>query len=43
MEIVMDAVHREYEKIGRPFTREQKDQWAVHASAARPGRLGVVR
>jgi vesicle-fusing ATPase len=43
MEIVMDAVHREYEKIGRPFTREQKDQWVVGASAARPGRLGVVR
>jgi SpoVK/Ycf46/Vps4 family AAA+-type ATPase len=43
MDVVLDAVHREYEKIGRPFTPEQKSRWSVRAPAAPTGRLGVVR
>ena len=29
METVMTALDREYEKIGRPLTREQKVQWQL--------------
>ncbi|SPF40922.1 ATPase, AAA family [Syntrophobacter sp. SbD1] len=33
MDTVMSAVDREYEKIGRPLTREQKAQWRMNAAA----------
>jgi len=33
MQTVMTAVDREYEKIGRPFTREQKALWQPRAAA----------
>jgi len=35
MEAVMAAVEREYEKIGRPLTREQKRQWHLTPVANR--------
>jgi len=32
MQALMDAVDREYEKLGRPLSREQKMQWQLHAN-----------
>jgi hypothetical protein len=29
MQMLMDAVDREYEKLGRPLSREQKKQWQL--------------
>jgi SpoVK/Ycf46/Vps4 family AAA+-type ATPase len=37
MEAIMIAVDREYEKIGRPLTREQKTQWQLHTAASGRG------
>ncbi len=45
MASVMSAIDREYDKIGRPLTREQKARWSAGSSAAagappqRPGAL----
>jgi SpoVK/Ycf46/Vps4 family AAA+-type ATPase len=41
---VMNAIDREYEKIGRPLTREQKVLWRIDpARAAAPERVAVIR
>jgi hypothetical protein len=49
MHTLMDAVEREYEKLGRPLSREQKTQWQLYTSgsgretsAASTTRSGVV-
>jgi adenylate kinase family enzyme len=44
MDIVLGAVDREYEKMGRPLTREQKAQWRLRPPASQAAeRLGVVQ
>jgi SpoVK/Ycf46/Vps4 family AAA+-type ATPase len=43
-EAVMNAIGREYEKIGRPLTREQKIQWQLDPGhAAAKGSVAVIR
>jgi len=42
MEAIMTAVDREYEKIGRPLTREQKRQWQITPIANRRSETETV-